>query len=168
MIGQVANAIRQHIGVPVTRTLSVVRYLREAGMFPAGGPGRGPEFTAADIVTLLVGIATGSKLENVATATRASLATVPGGANLTGAPLTIPRTAEISLAVLATQAAEGEDLDGLIIEISHGEPEIALIWSDGVVQRHQVLGAIANHVPRGRVATRIPGPAFAKVVRTLR
>ena len=168
MIGQVANAIRQHIGVPVTRTLSVVRYLREAGMFPSGGPGRGPEFTTADIVTLLVGIATGSKLENVATATRASLATVPGGANLTGAPLSIPKTAEIALLALSSQAVDGDDLQDLAIEISHGTPEIALIWSDGVVQRHQALGAIANHVPRGRVATRIPGPAFAKVVRTSR
>ncbi|QCL92899.1 hypothetical protein [Agrobacterium tumefaciens] len=165
MIGQLANSIRQHLGIPVTRTLNVVRRLREAGMFPSGGPGRGPEFTRSDIVTLIVAVATGAKLEDVAAATRATLATVPGGANLAGAPLTIPRTAEIALAVLARQAADGDDLDELIIEIAHGEAEVALIWSDGVTQRHQSPGAIANHLPRGRVATRIPGPAFAAILR---
>lgn len=165
MIGQLANSIRQYLGVPVTRTLNVVRRLREAGMFPSGGPGRGPEFTRADIVTLIVAVATGSKLEDVAAATKATLATVPGGANLTGAPLTIPRTAEIALAVLASQAADGNDLDELIIEISHGEPEVSLLWSDGVTQRLQSPGALANHVPRGRVATRIPGSAFAAILR---
>ncbi|MBA4776679.1 MAG: hypothetical protein H2044_13570 [Rhizobiales bacterium] len=165
MIGQLANSIRQHLGIPVTRTLSTVRYLREAGLFPSGGPGRGPEFTRADIITLIVAVATGSKLENVATATRATLATVPGGANLTGAPLTIPRTAEIALAVLASQAADGDDLDELTIELAHDEPEVAFVWSDGATQRLQSPGAIANHVPRGRVATRIPGPAFAAILR---
>ncbi|UXS08697.1 hypothetical protein [Agrobacterium tumefaciens] len=165
MIGQLANSIRQHLGIPVTRSLNVVRRLREAGMFPSGGPGRGPEFARADIVTLLVAVSTGAKLDDVAASTRATLATVPGGANLAGAPLTVPRTAEIALAVLATQAAEGDDLDELTIEIAHGEPEVALVWPDGVTQRLQAPGAIANHVPRGRVATRIPGSAFAAILR---
>ncbi|MGI8395102.1 hypothetical protein ACRYWZ_01865 [Agrobacterium deltaense] len=165
MIGQLANSIRQHLGVPVTRSLNVVRRLREAGMFPSGGPGRGPEFTRGDIIALMVAVATGAKLEDVAVATRATLATVPGGANLAGAPLTIPRTAEIALAVLASQAADGDDLDGLTIEIAHGEHEVVFVWSDGVTQRFQVPGALANHVPRGRVATRIPGAALASIIR---
>lgn len=167
MIGQLANAIRQHIGIPVTRSLSTVRYLREAGIFPSGGPGRGPEIERSEIITLLVAVATGAKLEDVAAATRATLATVPGGAYIAGAPLTIPRTAEIALAALGTQALEGDDLAGLTIEIAHGEPEVALVWSDGITQRFQVSGALANHVPRGRVATCIPGPSFAAILRKI-
>ncbi len=104
----------------------------------------------------------------MAEATRATLATVPGGANVSKAPLTVPRTAEIALSVYASMAANGEDLSNLTIEITNNDPEIAFAWSDGKSQRFQPLGTSPNHQPaRGRVAVWIPGAAFSTFVQGL-
>lgn len=108
-------------------------------------------------------------LENVAEATQALLSSTPGGADVSGAPLTIPRDAEIALAVLASMAARKEDMDGVTLEVVHGWPEIALSWSYGTTQRFQAPGSLANHQPsdKARIATRIPGSAFAKFIRSI-
>lgn len=149
------------------RALRVAHRLRDAGMLPKGGPGRAPEFGRADAICLLVAVASGATLRTVADRTAALLATTPGGANVNGAPLTIPRNAEIQLAVLAGMAAEGDPLEGVTLEVAHGWPEIALAWADGVTQRFQAAGSVANHQPsaKARIATTIPGPTFANFIK---
>ncbi len=166
----IVNAIERHVGIRATRVRSVLRRLREAGMFPFGAPGTPPTIARNDAITLFVAVATGATLETVADATRAYLATTPGGADVDGAPLSIPRTAEIALATLAGAIDEGSELDGLTIEIVQTWPEVALIWADGIVQRFQAAGTIANHHQnnRGRTAVRIPGAAFADFIRSVK
>ena len=166
---RVHDLINEHTGIASTRVRDVSRRLREAGILPAGASFVEPRFSRADAVTLLVGCANGATLATVADATRAYLATTPGGADVSGAPLSIPRTAEIQLSVLAKMATDGDSLDGLIIEIVHGWPEISLQWADGVIQRFQEAGALSGHQPshKSRIATIIPGPAFAAFIRSL-
>jgi hypothetical protein len=168
-IPKIAELVERHIGVKRSRAESAARALQTAGMLSKGGPGRAPEFDRNDAIALLVAVSTGAKLENVADATRAALATAPGGADVSGGPLTIPRTAEIQLAVLASMSLDGDNLEGLTIEVVHGWPELALIWADGKVQRFQAAGSLANHQPssQARIATRIPGPAFAQFIRSV-
>ncbi|ACE92037.1 hypothetical protein RHECIAT_CH0003089 [Rhizobium etli CIAT 652] len=167
--GKLADLVASCIGVPAERALRVAHRLRDAGMLPKGGPGRAPEFDRADAIALLVAVASGATLRTVAERTAALLASTPGGADVNGAPLTIPRNAQIQLAVLANMAAAGDALDGITLEVVHGWPEIALAWADGATQRFQAAGSIANHQPshQARVATTIPGPAFADFVRRL-
>ncbi|NKM55796.1 hypothetical protein GFL21_14865 [Rhizobium anhuiense] len=155
------------VGITPERALRVAHRLRDAGMLPKGGPGRAPEFDRADAIVLLVAVASGATLRTVANRTAALLATTPGGANVNGAPLTIPRTAEIQLAVMANMAADGDQLEGVMIEVVHGWPEIVLAWADGKVQRLQAAGSVANSQPshHARFATTIPGPAFANFIK---
>ncbi|WP_141684053.1 hypothetical protein [Rhizobium sp. AC44/96] len=164
---KIHRLVSELTGVRLTRVNNVSRRLRESGMLPAGGPGRAPEFDRADAIVLAVATASGALLENVASATRAALATTPGGADVSGGPLTIPRNAEIQLAVLASMSLDGDNLEGLTIEVVHGWPELALIWADGNVQRFQTAGSLTNHQPssQARIATRIPGSAFAQFIR---
>ncbi|MBX5132531.1 hypothetical protein HJB80_07620 [Rhizobium lentis] len=161
---QLSDLVANCIGVPAQRALRVAHRLRDAGMLPKGGPGRAPEFDRTDAIAVLVAVASGATLRTVAGRAAALLAATPGGANVNGAPLTVPRTAEIQLAVMAKMAADGDQLEGVTIEIVHGWPEIALVWADGAIQRFQAAGSIANSQPsqRARVAATIPGPAFAE------
>ncbi len=164
----VVASIAQHFGRPVSRVESVARRLREADQLPAGGPGTAPDFNKADAIRLLVGACSAATLDHVAEATEALLDATPGGACLDGAPLTIPRTAEVQLAVLAGMAEDGDDLQELTLEIVLDWPELALIWSDGACQRFQKQGTLANH-PQGaaRWAVQIPGPTFAAFIRSI-
>ncbi len=166
-ITRIAELIERHVGLKKTRVESVARELQLAGTLPKGAPGRAPEFERADAITLLIAVATGAKLEDVTEATRAALATTPGGANVDCAPLRIPRTAEIQLAVLAGMAAEGDTLDEVTLEVAHGWPEITLAWADGITHRFQAAGSVPNHQPsnKARIATTIPGSAFAAFIK---
>ncbi|WP_337267110.1 hypothetical protein [Oryzifoliimicrobium ureilyticus] len=166
-IPKIAELIEQHLGVRTSRTENVARALQEAGQLPRGGPFTPPDFDRDDTVRLLVAVATGAKLADVAAATTATLAAVPGGADITSAPLSVPRNSEIQLGVLAGMAIDGDTLDGLTIEVVHGWPEVAVKWKDGVTQRLQAVGTIPNHQPghQGRIATTIPGPAFAHIIK---
>ena len=166
-IPELAEIVERHIGIKRSRAISVARALQAAGALSKGGPGQAPEFSRDDAVALLTGVATGAPLNTVAEATRAVLATTPGGADVRSAPLSIPRTAEIQLAVLASMSLAGDSLEGLTIEVVHGWPEIALIWADGRVQRFQAAGPVANAQPssNSRVATRIAGDDFASFIK---
>lgn len=168
-VTRIAELVEQHIGIRRSRVENVARSLREAGMLPKGGPGRAPDFDRTDAIALLVATVSGATLQTVAERTAALLATTPGGANVDGAPLSIPRTAEIQLAVLANMAAKGDTLKRLTVEIVVGWPEVALIWDDGAVQRFQTAGTITNNRPShaARWAVRIPGPALAAFIKDL-
>lgn len=166
-IPELAEIVERHLGIKRSRATSVARALQAAGALSKGGPGQAPEFSRDDAVALLAGVATGAKLEVVASATRALLAATPGGADVRSAPLCIPRNAEIQLAVLASMSLAGDSLEGLTIEVVHGWPEVALIWADGKVQRFQAAGPVANTQPtnKSRVATRIAGDDFASFIK---
>lgn len=166
-VEKIAQLLETHVGFKRSRILQVARALSEGGLIASGGPGRAPEFSRDDLIAVLVGVATGATLNTVAEATRAVLAATPGGADVRSAPLSIPRTAEIQLAVLASMSLAGDSLEGLTIEIVQGWPEVALIWADGKVHRFQAAGSIANHHQdnKGRWAVRVPGPAFAAFIK---
>lgn len=166
-VEKIAQLLETHVGFKRSRILQVARALSEGGLIASGGPGRAPEFSRDDVVAILVGVATGAKIESVAEATRAALATIPGGADVGAAPLTIPRTAEIQLAVLASMSLSGDNLKGVTIEIVHGWPEVALIWADGKAQRFQAAGSVTNSQPsnKSRVAARIAGDDFAAFIK---
>jgi hypothetical protein len=166
-VPELAEIVERHLGIKRSRAKSVARTLQAAGALSKGGPGLPPEFSRNDAVSLLAGVATGAKLDDVAEATRALLAATPGGADVRTAPLSIPRTAGIQLAVLAGMSLDGDSLEGLTIEIVQGWPEVALIWADGKVQRFQAAGSVANTQPssKSRVATRIAGDDFAAFIK---
>jgi len=91
-VERIAQLLETHVGFKRSRILQVARALSEGGVIASGGPGRAPEYSRDDVVAILVGVATGAKIERVAETTRAALATTPGGADVGASPLSIPRT----------------------------------------------------------------------------
>lgn len=163
----IIETISAQTGVKENRVRDVFRALREAEMLPSGGPGVAPELDVRDAIKLMVAVSSGATLETVADRARDILRTTPGGAVLTDAPANIPKTAEIELATLASLAIDGYDASGLVIEICTTWPEIVLSWNNGLVQRFQSPGTVSGHPESmARWAVRIPGAAFAAIVRT--
>ncbi len=52
----VVDLIDQHIGIGRSRAESVARRLKEADLLPSGSPGKAPEFSRTDALTLLVAV----------------------------------------------------------------------------------------------------------------
>ncbi|KQV83659.1 hypothetical protein ASC90_20460 [Rhizobium sp. Root1220] len=136
---------------------------------PAGAPGVPPDVDHHDLLTLIIALASDATLAKAAEAVESYSALTPGGADVTGAPATVPRTAREALTAFAELAAEGDALSSMAIEVVATWPEIAIRWSDGTVQRFRETGALASHWAdsRQRKSVTIPGTAFAAVFKEL-
>ncbi|MBS3649674.1 hypothetical protein KEU06_13760 [Pseudaminobacter sp. 19-2017] len=169
---EAVDALCAFLGFAKPRTRAVARALTDAGVLPAGGPGRSPEIKPEHLVSLLIGVAVDAPLRAVADAVRNYRELAPGGANLDGAPESIIRTAGEAIDVQAHLALGGDaDLfrrDKL--EIVSSWQEIALHdASAGKIVRFVPVGADASRWQASghRRSTIINGAAFNDAVRSL-
>lgn len=167
------EALVARLGFDPPRTQAVARALTEAGILPAGSPSRSPSLDVWHIVDLLLGVAADAPLRAVATTVQEYRGLVPGGADLSGAPTHLRRTAGEYLDMLAEMAANGtadaqRDVATIRIEVVTSWPEVA-IHDGGKVHRFQPLGTIANHWQDGRHrrGVTLNGAAFVAAVRDL-
>lgn len=100
------DSIERHIGFPRSRSSGVSRRLQEAGILPSGAPGVAPELDEDNALDLVVALASDTELHNAVTAVRAYHAMTPSGADLNGAPDTIPN-APIAVSILVEDAKAG-------------------------------------------------------------
>jgi hypothetical protein len=121
------------------------------------------------VLNLVVAIAADTTLRRAAEAVRVYGALTPAGADVSGAPASVPRNARVVLDSLANLAADGDLLSELQIEVVSTWPEIAFHWSDGSVNRFRETGALASHWQddKRRTSTTIPGAVFASVFKDL-
>lgn len=107
-LNQAVSAIDRHLGFPTSRSRQVARRLQEAGQFPLGAPGTAPVVDVDDVLNLVLALAADTTLHTAADAVTTYRSLVPHGADLSGAPASIPRTAGDALDVWAEIAINGE------------------------------------------------------------
>lgn len=127
---QAVGALVRRVGFDPGRAAAVARMLTDAGLLPAGAPGRSPELSPQDVATLMVGVAVDVPLRAVADTVRQYRSLRREGVP-TGAPELIIGTVGEELDVLAEIAATGPpDAVSLvaktIITVVSNWPEITL------------------------------------------
>jgi len=142
----VAGALERHCGFPVSRSLVVARSLREAGMLPSGAPGVAPKLDLNDFTTLVIALAADVALHESAAAVDRYRSLTIGGADVSGAPASVPKNAGQQIDAIVKLAAEGAtEVRGLKFEFVSNWPEFALHWHDGTIERYREIGALASH-----------------------
>lgn len=166
-------AAERHLGFAEPRARAIAKRLTEAGVLPAGGPGRAPDLNDQDFVRLLIALAVNSKLRRSDEIVRIYSDLAPHGANLTGAPDSVIKTAFEKLAVLADIVLHGgsigaQDVRKAKIEFVSSWPEIA-IYGYGSTIRFREVGADASRWQNGkmRTSTTITGAAFVDAINQL-
>ena len=166
-LNEAIGAIKRHIGFQESRSRVVARRLREAGHLPAGAPGVAPEVDIANVLDLVVALASDARVHRVADALTTYSQLVPGGADLSTAPPSVPRTAGQQLLAIVQLAADGDqDVRRLRLEFVATWPEVAIHWPDGSTQRFREVGALASHwgADGHRRSTTIPVGAIADTI----
>jgi hypothetical protein len=172
-LNAVLAALERHVGFPESRSRGIARRLQDAGMLPLGAPGLAPQLDVDDVTTLLIGVATDAGLRTTADTTRHYSDLVPGGAEVTGAPASLTRTAHDHLAVLIDHAAHGDpagDLtSGTLIDFCTSWPEVTFTHRDGTAHRYQPVGSLPDHWQGGRHrrAVTINGAALSDAVQNI-
>lgn len=139
-------ALERRVGFPAARSRVVARALREAGKMPAGGPGVAPEIDLGNFVDLVVAMASDQSHYKCAAAIDAFRAMTPEGADVSGAPASVPKSAGEEIDAIAALAAEGApEIRGLKLEFVADWPELAIHWQDGTVSRFRERGELGSH-----------------------
>lgn len=141
-------AIEKHFGFTGPRIGAIAKRSLEAGVLPAGGPGRAPDLGEDDFLRLVIACAVNGRLRESEESVRVYSALAPGGVELTDAPDSIPRNAFERLAILAEIALRGEpearsSVRKAKIEFVTSWPEIA-IYDYGSTERFRPVGANAS------------------------
>ncbi|RWB89240.1 MAG: hypothetical protein EOQ52_12760 [Mesorhizobium sp.] len=100
------DAVVRRVGYDPGRTKEVARALTDAGMLPAGSPGKSPELSPQDVATLVLGVALDVPLRAVAETVGQYRALRREGVPV-GAPERISGTAGEALDIIAEIAASG-------------------------------------------------------------
>ncbi|EIG56187.1 hypothetical protein [Bradyrhizobium sp. WSM1253] len=139
------DAIEQHIGFPRSRSTGISRRLQEAGILPSGAPGVPPVLDEDGVLDLVVALASDTELHTAVDAVRAFHGMTPGGADLNGAPGTIPN-APIAIAVLVESARAGvAEARASKIAVSCNWRAVAIHRPNGDVNRFSEVGKAATH-----------------------
>jgi hypothetical protein len=166
---EAVSAIARRTGLPDKRVRACARALTDAGILPAGSPGKSPELNPEHVVSLLIGSCLDLPLRAVADAVRAYRALTPGGVSLEGAPPSISAAGD-ALDIWADIAVHGEGdiLRREKIEIVSSWPEIALHETSGV-KRWQLVSAHSGHWQAAgyRSSTTINGAALVDALQDL-
>lgn len=166
-------AAEQHLGFPEPRARAIAKRLTEAGLLPAGGPGRAPELDETDFVRLLIALAVNSQLRRSDEIVRIYSALAPHGANLDGAPESITKTAFDQIGILADIVIHG-NADAVSL-VRKAKLEFCRSWGEVVVHgygstvRFREIGADASHWENGkhRTSTTVNGAAFVDAIQEL-
>ncbi len=139
-------ALERRIGFTKSRARQVARSLQEAGALPLGAPGVAPELDLVDFTNLAIALAADVPLHKSADAVRTYRDLTPGGADVSGAPASLPRNAGEEIDAIVSLAADGNsDVRGVKIEFVANWPEVAVHWHGGSIGRFRELGALAAH-----------------------
>ena len=109
-LNNVLKVIEQHLEFPRSRSTGIARRLQEAGLLPSGAPGVPPILDEDGVLDLVVALASDTELHTAVSAVRAYHAMTPGGADLSGAPDTIPN-APIAIARAGPGCLDSAPLD---------------------------------------------------------
>ncbi|MCP1764994.1 hypothetical protein [Bradyrhizobium japonicum] len=144
-LNNVLKVIEQHLEFPRSRSTGIARRLQEAGLLPSGAPGVPPILDEDGVLDLVVALASDTELHTAVSAVRAYHAMTPGGADLSGAPDTIPN-APIAIAVLVESARVGvAEARKSQIAVSCNWRAVAIHKPDGSVSRFSQPGAHCAH-----------------------
>ena len=144
-LNHVLDAIERQIGFPRSRSNGIARRLQESNLLPVGAPGVAPELNEDNVLDLVVALASDTELHNAVGAVRAYHAMTPGGADLSGAPDTLPN-APIAIAVLVESARVGvAEARKSQIAVSCNWRAVAIHKPDGSVSRFSQPGAHCAH-----------------------
>lgn len=142
-LNRVLDAIERHVGFPRSRSTGIARRLQEAGLLPSGAPGVPPELDEDNVLDLVIALASDTELHNAVDAVRAFHRMNPGGADLNGAPDTIPN-APIAISILVEDARIGSrGARASQIEVSCSWRAVAIHSPAGDVQRFAEVGKAA-------------------------
>jgi hypothetical protein len=150
-------AIESHLGFAGPRIGAIAKRLLEAGTLPPGGPGRAPELNEDDFLRLVIACAVNGRLRESDETVRVYSALSPGGADLTGAPETIPRTAFDRLAIIIDIALRG-DADARPV-VRKAKIEFVTSWAEidvhdyGTIERFRAVGTNATNWANGQHRT---------------
>lgn len=143
------DAIERHPNFPRSRSTGIVRRLQEAGLLPSGAPGVPPDLDEDNVLDLVIALASDTELHNAVTAVRAYHAMTPGGADLNGAPNTIPN-APIAISILIEDARTGsQDARASQIDVSCNWRAVAIHTPSRSVQRFCEVGKVAQRWQSG-------------------
>lgn len=160
-------ALERRVGFPAARSRVVARALREAGKMPSGGPGVAPEIDLTNFIDLVIALAADVSHYKCASVLDAYRAMPPGGADVSGAPASVPKSAGAELDAIVSLAADGAtEVRGLRLEFVANWPEFAIHWHDGTVGRFRELGSLGSHwgAPGHRRSTTISMAALADAI----
>jgi hypothetical protein len=170
-------ALANRVGFTEPRARAVARRLTDAGVLPAGGPGRAPEIAPADVISLFIALAADAELRRSAEIVTTYGDLVPDGIDVMVMPESIrpPReTARTYLNGLVRRALQGDadmrsTVAALKIEVVSNWPAIAIHFPDGEVQRFREVGSLASHWQESghRKSTTVSGAAFVDAIRDL-
>jgi len=168
---QAIDALVAHAGFDPPRCRAVARKLTDAGILPRGSAGKSPELEVWHFVDLLLGVSVDVPLRAVPETVSAYRKLAPGGANLSGAPEHLRRSAGDFLDITAEMATNGtpdaqRDVSTSMLEVVSTWPEIA-IREAGATLRFQPVGTLPDHwqETKQRRAVTINGSAFVRAVR---
>ncbi|AEH77526.1 hypothetical protein SM11_chr0243 [Sinorhizobium meliloti SM11] len=115
-------------------------------MLPSGAPGVAPKLDLNDFTTLVIALAADVALHESASAVRRYRSLTIGGANVSGAPASVPKNAGQQIDAIVELAAEGAtEVRGLKFEFVSSWHELTVHWHDGSLERYRELGALASH-----------------------
>lgn len=115
-------------------------------MLPSGAPGVAPKLDLDDFTTLAIALAADVALHESAAAVERYRSLTIGGADVSDAPASIPKSAGEQIDAVLALAAEGsKEIRGLRLEFVSTWPELTVHWHDGSLERYRELGALASH-----------------------
>ncbi|WP_077962410.1 hypothetical protein [Ensifer adhaerens] len=168
---KVVDALVTHAGFDPPRCRAVARKLTDAGILPMGAPGKAPELEVWHFVDLLIGVSLDVPLRAVPETVSAYRKLAPGGADLSGAPEHLNRSAGDFLDITAEMAANGtpdaqRDVSASMIEVVSTWPEIVIREACATL-RFQPVGTLPDHwqETKQRRAVTINGGAFVRAIR---
>jgi hypothetical protein len=139
------DAIERHLNFPRSRSTGIARRMQEAGLLPSGAPGVAPELDDDNILDLVVALASDTELHTAVTAVHAFHVMTPGGADLNGAPQSIP-PAPVAVSILLEDARAGiADARKSQIAVSCNWRAVAIHKPNGDVNRFCEVGKAASH-----------------------
>lgn len=139
-------ALERRVGFSAARSRVVARALREAGKMPSGGPGVAPEIDLGNFIDLVIALAADVSHYKCASVLDAYRAMTPEGADVSGAPASVPKSAGEEIDAIAALAAEGApEIRGLKLEFVADWHELVIHWQDGTVSRFRERGELGSH-----------------------
>ncbi|UPT93866.1 hypothetical protein J4G48_0031645 [Bradyrhizobium barranii subsp. apii] len=144
-LNSVLDGIEHHLDFPRSRSAGIARRMQESGILPTGAPGVAPELDEDNVLDLVIALASDVTLHEAPDAVRAFHAMTPGGADLNGAPDTIPNAPIAAAVIVESARACVAEARASQIEVSCNWRAVAIHKPDGSVSRFSQPGLLCAH-----------------------